>query len=226
MYTKYATVVNIDRQQSHALHQFKLKQHHHIRLDNEFKQDCNVWLQFLTDELGNIVNRPVIDLLSSCVTSHAIEFYLDASKMIGFGALLNHHWIRGDWDKTLISEQDPSIAYLELYALCTSVLTWETHEDLVNTQITVYCDNTAVVEMINSTVSSCKNCMYLLWLLTLNGLKYNRQLTAQYIDTKSNFLADAFSRNQMDRFRRLGPAMNTFPDKIPEILWPVSKVWN
>ena len=99
-----------------------------------------------------------------------------------------------------MQQNDPSIAYLELYALCVRILTWQVEPVLRDSRIRVFCDNVAVVEMINSMVSSCRNCMYLLRLLALNGLRFNRRLSAQYLDTRSNYLVDALSWNQMNRF--------------------------
>ena len=73
MYSKFANVVNlkqgrnsgIDESQAVLLKSnFKLKRHHHVKLDQEFKVDCQVWLQFLTHhKLSKVVNRPMIDTL-------------------------------------------------------------------------------------------------------------------------------------------------------------------
>ena len=224
MYSKYAQVANLGGYPSTA-HQFKLKQHHHIRLDQEFKLDCKIWLEFLPRSLQEVVQRPMIDVLEPTFTSCSISFFSDASKTIGFGVLLNTRWIKGLWDPQFIKEQKPSIAYLELFTLCAGILCWESTHNLTNCRVSIFCNNQAVVGMINSMVSSCKKCMYLLWILVLNGLKFNRRLNALYIDTNSNDLVDALSRNQMDRFCKLGQQMNDEPDQIPSQLWPIMKVW-
>ena len=64
--------------------------------------------------------------------------------------------------------------------------------------------------------------MWLLRTLVLDGLHFNRKITAMYIDMKSNFLADALSRNQMNHFRKLGPHIRSNPDKISEEIWPIT----
>ena len=69
----------------------KLKPHHHIKLDAEFKADCKVWLQFLTDiNLSESVNRPMVDI-DQFSSSQQIRFYTDASaaKNLGYGCILN-----------------------------------------------------------------------------------------------------------------------------------------
>ena len=57
MYAKYGKVININGAPQDA-NEYKLKQHHHVRLDHEFKLDCKIWLQFLTDEMQQVVCRP------------------------------------------------------------------------------------------------------------------------------------------------------------------------
>ena len=227
MYLKFAGVINVGSA-TDTKQQFtsKLKQYHHVSLDAEFRSDCEIWLQFLQGDLQKVVNRPMVDLLGTLSTSEQVGFYSDASalEILGFGALLNTHWIQGDWETEFIRQVHPSIEYLELFALMAGILTWQDHELLVNCRITVFCDNMAVVHMINNMVSSCKNCMYLIRILTLNGLRYNRRLTATYVSSRNNFLSDALSRNQKDHFRTLGPHMAELLDSIPQDIWPLSKI--
>ena len=46
------------------------------------------------------------------------------------------------------------------------------------------------------------------------------------MNTKANELADALSRGQMLRFRRLGPHMDVEPSEIKAELWPLSQLWD
>ena len=92
-------------------------------------------------------------------------------------------------------------------------------------RIVVFCDNQAVVGMVNSLTSSCPNCLHLIRVLVLHGLRFNRRVFAKYVTSKNNFLADALSCLDLSCFRRLGPHMNTFPDGVSMEIWPVNKVW-
>ena len=224
MYSKYSSVVNFGGTPLNAA-EYKLKQHHHVKLDAEFKFDCSIWLEFLQGHLRDVVSRPMVDLLSKAQNSEDICFYSDASalEVLGFGALLDTQWIQATWNTDFILRNRPSIEYLELFALCAGVFTWR--EQMTNCRIAIFCDNMGVVHMINNMVSSCPQCMVLIRLLILDGLKYNRRITAKYVSTKSNFLADALSRGQMTRFRKLGPHMNPEPSKLPEEIWPMEKMW-
>ena len=123
-----------------------------------------------------------------------------------------------------IQEYDPSIEYLELFAVCAGILTWEF--ELRNIRMCVHCDNMAVVHMINSLSSSCKHCMYLIRLLVLNGLQFNRRIIAQHIFGIDNEMSDALSRGQLDHFRHMAPpGMKSYPEKISDKCWPLLKLW-
>ena len=97
MYAKYSEIVNIGGFKPKTTGEYKLKQHHHVRLDSEFKQDCKVWLEFLQGELADTVNRPMVDQLSKPTDARSICFYSDSSanKSLGFGCILNTEWIHG-----------------------------------------------------------------------------------------------------------------------------------
>ena len=145
-----------------------LKPYHHVRLDQEFKFDIEVWRLFLSRSLSSVVCRPKVDL-DNVVTSTSLNFYSDASANadLGYGVIFNSLWTFNQWEPRYIREFNPSIEYLELFALTAGILTWG--HMLKNTRIAVYCDNSAVVDMVNQTTSSCKNCMYLIRLLVLSG---------------------------------------------------------
>ena len=86
MYLKFAKFIDLkkgwswnDRKsEQNDFKRYVLKQHHHVWLDQEFKLDCNKWLEFLTNSnLLNVVNRPMVDILGIPETSETIGFYSD-----------------------------------------------------------------------------------------------------------------------------------------------------
>ena len=168
----------------------------------------------------------MVDLVTAPLSrAHEMGFFSDASagEDYGFGSIFGNRWIQGQWEMGFIKNCKPSIKYLELFALCAGILTWQ--KSLQNIHLLVHCDNQAVVHMINGMVSSCKNCMKLLRILVLDGLIYNRQITAVYVTLANNFLSDALSRGQMTRFRKLGPTMLDNADRIHKDMWPLSNLW-
>ena len=66
--------------------------------------------------------------------------------------------------------------------------------------------------------------MVLIRLIVLEALLHNVNISAEWVSTGDNGKADALSRNEFDRFRRLSPDMDHLLTKIPEELWPVQKI--
>ena len=199
-----------------------LKKYHHINLNHEFREDCKVWQYFLNNLA--VVNRPIIDFQEG--SSLVLPIYSDASlnEKLGFGCWFGRFWTFGIWEKNFIKQYKPSIAYLELYALCVGIFTWQ--YKLRNMRITVFTDNKSARDMINSTVANGKESMKLLRLLTLNNLTHNRRVFAKYIKTTENYCADGLSRLDFNKFFKHAPKnVHSQPDKLPEELWPLSKLW-
>ena len=174
MYAKYSKYVNYKSvsEDGNFNYNTKLKQHHHMRLDVEFKRDCEVWLEFLGNtELAKVVARPMV-YLSEKLLANEIMFYSDASaaKNLGFGCIYNDSWIFGMWGENFMKNFNLSTECLELFGLCTGILTWQ--EELRNSCIIVFCDNQAVVSIVNNITSSCPNCSDLIKLKLL-GLMEN-----------------------------------------------------
>ena len=131
------------------------------------------------------------------------------------------------WDPDFIRDQDPSIEFLELYALTCAITTWgERFRELQNRRITIFCDNEAVVFMVNSLALTCVQCRKLIRILALDGMRWNRRLFVKHVRTESNELADSLSRQNLRRFWKHAPnSMNKMPDSIVGGLWPPQNVW-
>ena len=208
-----------------------LQQYHHVRLGKDFIMDCFMWKQFLVlaNENPGLLCRPFIDFQETTQSAELLQFYSDASlnAELGFGGTFKNSWIVGKWNKSFIQDCKPSIEFLELFALTVSVLTWAEEKEMKDSQIIIHCDNEAVVYMVNKMASSCAQCMKLLRILTLSGLKHNRRLLARHVRTEMNILADALSRHDFKRFWRNAPeSMKGEPDVIPPYIWLVEQIWN
>ena len=173
-----------------------LKPYHHIRVDTELRFDCKVWKIFLQQYTSTALCRPMVDLsLKETNSIKVLNFYSDvsAAEKLGFGAVFNNEWLCAQWEPNYMKNK-PSIEYLELLALTAALLTWG-HE-LMNQRVKIHCDNMAVVNMVNTATSSCKNCMYLIRLIVLNNLINNRRVFVLHVRSKDNILSDALSRRQ------------------------------
>ena len=195
MYAKYTGIVSKDTTFS------KLKHYHHITVDQEFRNDCQVWRLFLLHQSAFV--HPMTDFDLNTVHTVDVGFFTDAHRAIakGVGYVFGTKFTWGIWEPGYIEFCQPSIVYLVLYALCMGIFTWQ--EELRNIKMVAYHDNTAVRDMFNQLSGRDKNSMYLIRLLTLNNLIHNRKLKVVYLNMKKNSLADALSHREIDRFLKL-----------------------
>ena len=108
-----------------------------------------------------------------------------------------------------------------------ALLVWGSSSKLCNARVTIFCDNKAVVHMLNKSTSSCPKCLKLIQLITLENIKYNRRVFVLHVRTHDNKLADALSRLNFKKFWSLAPkSMDKQPTSMPSVIWPIQKVWN
>ena len=217
MYAKFSFL-------NHKSYSGPLKSYHHVNLDCEFKNDCRTWVLFLDELSVNTVCRPFVDL-TKVVSAEKLNFYTDSSaaESLGFGGIFNQSWFYGKWEPGYIRKYRPSIEYLELYAVVMGIFIWT--EKLQNSRIVVFCDNQTVVRNLNTTTSGCKNVMYLLRLLVLNGLRHNIRVFGEWVEGAENTLSDHLSRQRIRKFKQLSPRADKFPQELSTALWPASKLW-
>lgn len=201
-----------------------MPQYHHIRVDNEMRSDLMMWLQFLADEVNSMC-RPFADF-ATVLTAEDLMWYSDSSFQ-AWGAYFRGRWAWGEWNEHVldrIATSQISIQFLKLFAVVATVDMWGSH--IENKRVTAYCDNQAVVHMVNNGVSSCRFCMILIRRLTLLTMKHNIKFGLRYIETKANNLADSLSRMDFARFWRFAPkSTNKKPDRPSVNLWPIPFDW-
>ena len=142
------------------------------------------------------------------------------------GAHFNKQWTYAKWPINFVKDYQPSIEFLELYGLAVAVYIWA--KQLENTRALVFCDNEAVVYMINNSSSSCKQCMKLIRGIILKGLKFNFRIFARHFRSEENEVADSLSRLQFQCFKQLKERykLRAVPEPMPSELWLVTKIWN
>ena len=111
----------------------------------------------------------------------------------------DRRWIQYAWPEDFILNADPSIEFLEMYTLTAVIITWSEEECLNYSRITIFCDNEAVVHIVNKMASSCKQCMKLVGILSLDGIKHNWKIYVRHIISWDNILSDALSRLDYQR---------------------------
>ena len=178
--------------------QGKLMPHHHIRLNAEMKRDLQTWKQFLLHP--TVYCRKFADF-TRVVTAYEVNFASDTSGVIGMGALCKTHWMCALWDQESIQQENPSIEYLELFALVAAALAWL--HLFRNHKIIIYCDNQTVCRWVNQSTTSCRNSMVLIRKLIFKCMTENVTVFAQYLESGKNKFADAISRDKISLFKQL-----------------------
>ena len=174
-----------------------LKPHHHIRINGEMRLDLELWQTFLKHP--SVYCRPFMDLAETIVSTE-IDFYTDASGRIGFGGVCQNSFMYEFWDSEFLKIENPSIDYLEMYAVAVAVLAW-IHR-FKNRRVTIFTDNKGVRDMLNSTVGKTNNCMVLIRIIVLKCLVENVKLSAKYVKSEDNVFADQLSRGKLHLFRK------------------------
>ena len=204
----------------------KLKSHHHIKVTEEMRLDLELWQGFLNNQ--DIYCRDFMEFDTN-YSAQEISMFSDASAnhSLGCGGYSESEYYILQWDEQFMKTANPSINYLELYGVTVAVLLW-IHK-YKNKFITLFCDNMSVVQMINNNSSKCRNCMVLIRLLVLEGLKQNVKISAKHVKGKLNTISDMLSRLKYREFRAFTRKNNLYfkgkPSAVPEILWPMDNLW-
>lgn len=205
----------------------KLRQHHHIQVTRETKLDMGMWREFLPQETS--ILRPFVNFTDrSQITP--VAFTTDATKSakLGFAACWHDesnrtfYFCYKNWDPDFIEMYDPSIQFLELFALTVGIFLYS--HQFRNRHVQIFCDNQAVVQMVNNDTSSCRHCMILIRLIVLYALRNNVRYTVKYISSRDNKYSDLLSRMRFKEFFSLIPRQAKPVElRVPPLLLPLKK---
>lgn len=199
-----------------------LKQFHHTRVDSEMRQDLLTWQKFLAMSDSVTICRPFADFAEDKLTE-IIDCSSDASTKIGFGCAYRNKFAFGIWGDQL-KDFEVSINWMELYALCVGVYLFS--PQLANRRVTILCDNTSVVDMVNKSSSKSRECMILIRHIVLKAMVHNTRIFVQHIPGEKNIKSDLLSRNKLQEFtNKFGSSMDCEPMELPGEIWPIPKVW-
>ena len=185
------------------------KPYYFVRLTKHTKADMAIWLQFLEQYNGITFFRQI-----GFTASNEINMCSDASK-IGFGATYGSKWIQARWPEAWTKLH---IAILELYPIYVIVAMFS--HLIRNSNILFYCDNSAVVSIINKQSSTDNTIMSIMRPLVLILMKDNIYLRAKHLPGIDNILADKISRFQVDAQLLQQYGMQPEPLTIPDCLLP------
>jgi hypothetical protein len=160
-------------------------------------------LLFLSNSINNWNG---ICLIQKPVTNLSLSFSTDASN-IGWGAVFKKEWTCG-FPSPQIWLKYP-IHVRELFGLVAAVYTWR--QQLSNLNVTLCCDNMAVVAIISKLDTKCKPSLAILKFLHQTCLSFNIFIVPIWVSSAENSMADAISRNEIDSFLSNNPSANPHP---------------
>lgn len=182
---------------------------HPLRLNTSFRADLAWWSLFLEQWNG-------ISMMSA-VGNHLPAYTLtsDASGHWGCGAFSGSSWFQVQWNA---KSADYSIATKELIPIILAAIAWGKRWQ--GSTVQAWCDNAAVVAVINSRYSRDEQLMHLLRCLFFVEAKFQIQIVAEHIPGHQNVLADDLSRDRVSSFLSKAPHMDPHPTTIPPEVIP------
>lgn len=203
-----------------------LERHHHVRVDGEMRADCKIWYTFLN--MSEAVCHPFLDF-SQVFHADQIEFFTDGAlneERIGVGGCYGDSWYAGQLSLCDYSDLDQAITIqmVEMYGVLLGLSLWI--DRLTNRWVVLFCDNKAVVHMLNKSTSSCRVCMIMLRLITLWSMKFNTRIFCTHLKSEDNTKADLLSRNKIQEFLWFaGDSVQKEREKLNDALWPFKREW-
>ena len=185
------------------------KPSHYITMTREAREDVHWWCELLaTHNRASFIPDP------KKIYSTDLMLFTDAARYKGMGAVYGPHWIQAAWPTHLYHE---NIDFLELFAILAAARTWG-HE-WAGRRIVFVTDNKPITQIWQSGTTPTPSLMTLVRKLYLHAAVSHFSISFKHIFTYHNAVADALSRFQMVRFRRLAPDADRTPTQIPEDVW-------
>ena len=135
--------------------------------------------------------------------------------------MLGFSWVQEKYSESWSSYH---ITFLEIYPIYVVFATFA--HKLRNSKITFYCDNEAVVTILNKQTSKNKQVMHIVRLIVYLQLKFNFGIIGKHIPGHSNVLADQLSRFQISSATLRQYGMREVKTPVPPELLPDNFTFN
>lgn len=194
------------------------RNHHKVRLNEEFREDIRWWLEFAAVFNGHAKIIPP--------TSPAVSVYSDAS-LAGFGALHGEDWVAGFFGNSTKRKNHVDLGHhkgeaddkgcatdninvLEMWPVLVGVRRWGSGWQ--DSLVVFVTDNTQVCAALNTGRSKNKTTMRWLRQIFWESVTHNFLIKSVYINTHDNIICDSLSRldcyKNIARVRDADVAMN------------------
>ena len=183
--------------------------HHHVHMSSEARLDIGWWVQFIDEWNGIAI------IQSDIIEAEKISFFTDAS-FSGLGG-----FFAGEWFSVGIPEGFPkvNIAFLELLAVIAAILVWG--PKLVNKQVAIRTDNSAIIDIWTKGSTKDSNIMKLVRKLFHLTVRFNINIIFKHVSGKANTYADPLSRLQVKKFLSMCPSAKNGQVTVPRDIWEI-----
>lgn len=178
--------------------------HYFIRLNKEARSDLQWWSLFAKRWNG------VSLMFNAGKVNCSVHMTSDASGSWGCGAFSGADWFQLRWPDAI---QERHITVKELVPIVLAAALWGSKWR--GKGVMSYCDNAAVVAIINKGSSREAEAMHLLRCLAFLKAKFQFALYCTHIQGARNELADALSRDKVQLFLANYPQASHTPTPIP-----------
>lgn len=186
---------------------------HYVNIGRDCRLDIRMWKVLLSEW-----NGISLFLEPEMTGNEDMLLFTDASG-IGYGGIFGKQWFQARWTPDLLLHERESdvgqlsIAFQELYPIVVAALIWG--KQWARKRILFKCDNMATVQALCKGRSKSPAIMKLMRRLVLVATKYSFAYSARHLSGNKNLTADALSRFQTVKFRRLAPHADLHPQEIP-----------
>ena len=182
---------------------------HHITLTKPAKEDIHWWCELL-----HSWNQSSIIPDDQRILSTDLKLYTDAAKLKGFGAVYGNSWIQASWPSAWLHYD---IDFKELFAIVAAAHTWG--HQWRGKRVVFVTDNKPITQIWAKGATPAQNLMTLTRKLFILAARNQFLVSFKHILGIYNHAADALSRFQVSRFRKVMPEADAHPTAIPEIVW-------
>ena len=180
-----------------------------IDLNVDARADVKWWHDFITEWNG------VEFFTKTFFTSHELQLFTDASGL-GIGGVFCKAWFSTQLPDRL---QTLHINVLALLAVVAAVFTWGVQWQ--DSAAKIFTDNYCIVQVWARGSSKDRHIMSLLRALFFFCAQHNIHLHFAHLPGKQNMYADALSRLQVTKFKRMHPEAEAESTCVPEIIWDI-----
>ena len=183
------------------------KLEHFVRLSREARSDIEWWWQFSASWNGVKLLRGLVEAQPSTT------LVSDESGSWGCEAYWGSQWFQLPWAG---QAEQWHITAKELVPIVIATVLWG--REWRGQTVLARCDNAAVVTIIGKGSSRDKEAMHLVRCLAFIQAEFELVLVVSRIKGVENVMADALSRDKLDKFRARCPQAAVEPTAIPEAL--------